>query len=207
MKQHIWIYGKRLAAVLTGIACLCAAAGCSKTNEINDSAAVPANAPVSDSSADSGETSSDDSTADSTAEAGGDTSIHVVAVGDNLVQQCVYQSAQAHSNDGTSYDFDYCYDNIKPLINGDLNIINQETLICGDGFEVSGSNFNFNSPVELGDAVVGMGFNVITMCNNHLLDKGESGLNGCLNYWDQKMQQYPDILACGVYRDLSLIHI
>lgn len=45
MKQHIWIYGKRLAAVLTGIACLCAAAGCSKTNEINDSAAVPANAP------------------------------------------------------------------------------------------------------------------------------------------------------------------
>ena len=41
MKQHIWIYGKRLAAVLTGIACLCAAAGCSKTNEINDSAAVP----------------------------------------------------------------------------------------------------------------------------------------------------------------------
>ena len=82
-----------------------------------------------------------------------------------------------------------------------LNIINQETLICGDGFEVSGSNFNFNSPVEVGDAVVGMGFNVITMCNNHLLDKGESGLNGCLNYWDQKMQQYPDILACGVYRD------
>ena len=81
MKQHIWIYGKRLAAVLTGIACLCAAAGCSKTNEINDSAAVPANAPVSDSSADSGETPSDDSTADSTAEAGGDTSIHVVAVG------------------------------------------------------------------------------------------------------------------------------
>ena len=125
MKQHIWIYGKRLAAVLTGIACLCAAAGCSKTNEINDSAAVPANAPVSDSSADSGETPSDDSTADSTAEAGGDTSIHVVAVGDNLVQQCVYQSAQAHSNDGTSYNFDYCYDNIKPLINGDLNIINQ----------------------------------------------------------------------------------
>ena len=108
MKQHIWIYGKRLAAVLTGIACLCAAAGCSKTNEINDSAAVPANAPVSDSSADSGETPSDDSTADSTAEAGGDTSIHVVAVGDNLVQQCVYQSAQAHSNDGTSYNFDYC---------------------------------------------------------------------------------------------------
>ena len=59
---------------------------------------------------------------------------------------------------------------ISPPINADLNIINQETLICGDGFEVSGSNFNFNSPVELGDAVVGMGFNVITMCNNHLLD-------------------------------------
>lgn len=50
MKQHIWIYGKRLAAVLTGIACLCAAAGCSKTNEINDSAAFRQTHRVSDSS-------------------------------------------------------------------------------------------------------------------------------------------------------------
>lgn len=201
MKTQIFLSGKRTTALLIGLALLSAVSGCGKTSQINDSAAVPANAPVSDSGTDAPADSSADSEADSNTDANGDTSIHVVAVGDNLVQQCVYQSAQAHSQDGTSYNFDYCYDNIKPLINGDLNIINQETLICGDGFEVSGSNFNFNSPTELGDAVVGMGFNVITMCNNHLLDKGESGLNSCLNYWDQKMQQYPDLLTCGVYRD------
>ena len=139
MKTQIFLSGKRTTALLIGLALLSAVSGCGKTSQINDSAAVPANAPVSDSGTDAPADSSADSEADSNTDANGDTSIHVVAVGDNLVQQCVYQSAQAHSQDGTSYNFDYCYDNIKPLINGDLNIINQETLICGDGFEVSGS--------------------------------------------------------------------
>lgn len=189
-----------------------AATGCGNTNQIEDEAAIPANAPVSESNAvaeqadaASGSLAEENSEA---AEAEEDSTIRVVAVGDNLVQQYVYQSAQAHAENGEAYNFDYCYQNIKPLINGDLNIINQETLICGDGFEVTGSNFNFNSPVELGDAVIDMGFNVITMCNNHLLDKGESGLSACLNYWDTKMEQYPETLVCGVYRDyVDMQHI
>ncbi len=182
---------------------LCAAfaittSGCSN---IDDDAAIPANVSVSEEESDTiAEDSSSEATEDAT-EADGDTSIHVVAVGDNLVQQYVYQSAQSHSSDGIGYDFNYCYENVTPLIDGDLNIINQETLICGEGFEVTGSNFNFNSPVELGDAVLDMGFNVVTMCNNHLLDKGEAGLSACLNYWDEKMAANPDLLACGVYRD------
>ena len=209
---------KRLFTAALSTVMLCAAAGCSNTNQINDEAAVPANAPAAQDSADNADNAGNsapeaDSAGENTeageaADASGDTTINVVAVGDNLVQQFVYQSAQAHSTDGTGYNFDYCYENVKPLIDGDLNIINQETLICGDGFEISGSNFNFNSPVELGDAVVGMGFNVITMCNNHVLDKGESGLSACMDYWDGKMQEYPDILACGVYRDyVDMQHI
>ena len=115
MKTQIFLSGKRTTALLIGLALLSAVSGCGKTSQINDSAAVPANAPVSDSGTDAPADSSADSEADSNTDANGDTSIHVVAVGDNLVQQCVYQSAQAHSQDGTSYNFDYCYDNIKPL--------------------------------------------------------------------------------------------
>lgn len=181
---------KRLFTAALSAVMLCAAAGCSNTNQINDEAAVPANAPAAQDSTDNAgnsvpetDSAGENTEAGEAADASGDTTINVVAVGDNLVQQFVYQSAQAHSTDGTGYNFDYCYENVKPMIDGDLNIINQETLICGDGFEISGSNFNFNSPVELGDAVVGMGFNVITMCNNHVLDKGESGLSACMDYW------------------------
>ena len=171
------------------VALCCMLAGCGNTGQIDDNAAVPANAPAGN-----GNILENSVPAETEAETtipeeptATDTNIHVVAVGDNLVQQFVYQSAQNHSADGVSFNFDYCYENIKPLIHGDINMINQETLICGEGFEISGSNFNFNSPTALGDAVINTGFNVITMCNNHLLDKGASGLNACINYWDEKM--------------------
>ncbi len=188
-------------AMLTALSC--GVTGCSGTNQIDDDAAVPANAPVADGTgAEAGGETAETTPADGTAtDANGDTTINVVAVGDDLVQEYVYKSAQDHATDGSAYNFDYCYENVKPLINGDLNIINQETLICGEDYEVSGSNFNFNSPVELGDAVTNMGFNVVTMCNNHLLDKGEGGLGASLNYWDEKMAQNPDLLTFGVYRD------
>ncbi|MCD7959282.1 MAG: CapA family protein [Ruminococcus sp.] len=197
-------------AIAFTLSAFLAAIGCSGTSEINDDGAVPANASVSDDTSAAADdtsdtadsTSTDEQTDDSiTEETGGAATINVVAVGDNLVQTRVYESALAHSDDGTSYNFQYCYENIEPLINGDLNIINQETLICGEGYEITGSNYNFNSPEELGDAIIDIGFNVITICNNHVLDKGESGLSSCLNYWDDKMEEYPDVLVTGIYRD------
>ncbi|MBE6857791.1 MAG: CapA family protein, partial [Ruminococcus sp.] len=102
--------------------------------------------------------------------------IHVVAVGDNLVQTAVYRNAQRHATDGT-YDFLPLYENVRDIIeSGDISIINQETLIANGEYEVSGSNFNFNSPVELGDDMIDLGFNVFTLANNHLMDKGTGGL-------------------------------
>lgn len=196
---------KRFFAAAIGLSLLMAYAGtgCAETRQIDSGAALP------ESSAAQTDTTLADTTADTTeitttiAPAPQDTAIHVVAVGDNLVQERVYESALAHSVDGTTYNFDYCYENIVPLLTGDLNIINQETLICGEGYELSGSNYNFNSPVELGEDIIEAGFNVITICNNHVLDKGESGLSSCLNYWDEKMVQHPGVLVTGIYRDYA----
>ncbi len=127
----------------------------------------------------------------------------VIAVGDNLVQNSVMNSAAANVVGSESYNFDYCYEGVKDIIAmGDIKVIDQETLICDDpNIEITGSNFNFNSPKELGPAVMRAGFNVVSMSNNHLLDKGVSGLESCLNYWDRMKADYPDLTVYGTYRD------
>ena len=126
--------------------------------------------------------------------------LRMVAVGDNLVQTGVYRAAQKWSTNGT-YDFTNTYANIKDIIQaGDISVINQETLIANDQYEVSGTNFNFNSPTQLGSALMDVGFNVITMSNNHLLDKGEGGLLATLDYWDS-VKQNTDVTVVGAYRD------
>lgn len=132
-----------------------------------------------------------------------DIKVNVLAVGDNLVQTNVYLNAQRHAGEEGKYDFAPLYENIKPIVQAaDVAIINQETLICGDEerFEISGSNFNFNSPNVLGDAMVDVGFDIFTTANNHMLDKGIAGLESSLDYWDGMMEKYP-ILAVGAYRD------
>lgn len=178
--------------------------GCGGTKAIGESEAVPADAPAAATAG--GELTSGENTGDTAAD--GATSIHVVAVGDNLVQECVYNSAKAHAENGEEYNFDYCYDNVKGLIDGDLNIINQEVLICNGDYEITGRDFNFNAPMPLGDEVIDMGFNIITLCNNHLLDKGVGGLTSCLDYWDAQCAKHPDILTYGAYRDyVDMQHI
>lgn len=129
-----------------------------------------------------------------------DKRIHIVAVGDNLVQTAVYREASYHSDDGT-YNFLPLYENVRSIIeSGDISILNQETLIANGEYEISGSNFNFNSPVELGDDMIKLGFNVFTMANNHVLDKGTGGLEATLDYWDSRCEMN-DIVVCGAYRN------
>lgn len=135
--------------------------------------------------------------------------VRMVAVGDNLIQTAVLRAAQSYASDGT-YDFRPCYENVKPYIQaGDVAVINQETLIANDEYEITGSNFNFNSPTQVGEAILDAGFNVITVSNNHMLDKGVGGLTAAMNYWDN-MRARNDITVVGAYRnkeDLENIRI
>lgn len=130
-----------------------------------------------------------------------DISVNMLAVGDNLVQTYVYKAAQAKAVGGEEYNFMPLYENVKPIVEqADVAVINQETIICGEGFEVSGSNFNFCSPPVLGDTMAEVGFDIFTIANNHMLDRAINGLEASLNYWDAMMHKYP-ILALGAYRD------
>lgn len=122
----------------------------------------------------------------------GTTVVHLCCAGDNLIHDNIYVDAR---NDDGTYDFAKCYAPCKKLIEGtDVAILNQETLV-NDAFEPSTFPL-FSTPTEVGDAVVDFGFNVISMSNNHVLDKGSAGLISSLDYWDTK-----DVVHYGAYRD------
>lgn len=125
-----------------------------------------------------------------------------LAVGDNLIHSRVYMTAAEHAEGSQEYNFGYCYQYVADEVAAaDLAFVNQETVICGEGYEITGSNLNFNSPEELGDALIDTGFDIICMANNHVLDKGSSGMSACLDYWDSRVEAHPDLIVLGAYRD------
>ncbi len=202
------MYIKKFIAAGISMLLLCAASGC-RSIDNSENARIPAgmqndgtqDATTTISDGMDGSVAREEATIANVKQTGGE--VRVIAAGDNLVQTAVYNSAAAHAEDGESYNFDYCYEGIRDVVSqGDISIINQETLICDDpDIEISGSNYNFNSPAELGPAILNAGFNVVSMSNNHLLDKGVDGLSACLDYWEQMEADNPDLLTYGVYRD------
>lgn len=122
--------------------------------------------------------------------------VSIAAVGDNLIHSSIYKQAAARASDG-GYDFGFAYENVEDIIRrADMAIINQETLICNGEYEPS-TYPRFNSPPELGDHMLSIGFDVFTMANNHTLDKGTDGLTACLDYWDSR----ESAVVCGAYRN------
>ena len=95
--------------------------------------------------------------------------VSFVAVGDDLIHSSVYKGAAT----GAGYDFSPVYAGVADVIDGaDISFVNQETML-GDG-NYSGYP-RFCSPKEVGAALVGAGFDVINIANNHSLDLGEEG--------------------------------
>lgn len=107
-----------------------------------------------------------------------------VAVGDNLIHDTIYEQA-AERTSGDGYDFSYDYENMEKYISApDVAILNQETIIST---EHNPSSYpTFNSPVELGEEMLEIGFDVFNISTNHSLDKGEKGLISTINYWKDK---------------------
>ena len=83
--------------------------------------------------------------------------VSFVAVGDNLIHDTVYEQAAARVSNG--YDFSYDYKNVADRIKTpDVAILNQETIISTE-HNVS-SYPMFNSPVEVGEEMLKIGFDV-----------------------------------------------
>ena len=111
----------------------------------------------------------------------------MVMVGDCLIHRFVYEDAFLGNN---TYSFDKMFTEVEPLIrNHDLAYYNQESIIGGKALGLS-SYPRFNSPEEIGDSMVNLGFNLVSLANNHTLDKGEIGVTNSVNYWKTKPSVY-----------------
>jgi poly-gamma-glutamate synthesis protein (capsule biosynthesis protein) len=129
---------------------------------------------------------------DNVVKGSGSFSVKLLAVGDNLIHTQVINSGK--QSDGT-YNYDHLYSNVKDIISAaDIAIINQETILGGTAFPYSGYP-RFNSPDEIGTAVVNAGFDVILQATNHTLDMGLDGVLNDMAFWNR---QHPDITVLGI---------
>ena len=120
--------------------------------------------------------------------------VSLCMVGDLLIHQPILNYAESQKKND-SYNFDFIFENMEKYIKEyDIKVINEEVLISGKTFGISGYP-RFNSPFELADSVVKAGFNVILKATNHINDKNEEARLIDLNNW----KKFPDIKVIGSY--------
>ena len=117
--------------------------------------------------------------------------LSLIMVGDALLHGSVYRDAYKNG----VYNFDSQLEYIKPIVqNYDLAFYNQESILGGT--ELGLSDYPaFNSPQEFGDAMVNSGFNLVSLANNHTMDRGEKAVLNSCEYWKSK----ENVLAAGSY--------
>ena len=107
----------------------------------------------------------------------------LVAVGDALIHGAVYTDASLGNN---NYDFSKMFTDVAPLIKDyDLKYYNQETIIGGKDLGVQHYP-RFNSPDEIALNLLDIGFNMVSLANNHSLDMNEVGVLNSVNFWRDK---------------------
>lgn len=127
------------------------------------------------------------------------TRVSFAAIGDNLVHPCIYIDAKNRAvAGGRAYNFKPPYADILPIIQAaDYAFINQETPMAGAQFGYSGYPY-FNSPQDLGYDLVEMGFDIIGLANNHMLDQGAAGYQGTIDF-----VKTLDVTTIGAYENVD----
>ena len=103
--------------------------------------------------------------------------VSFLAAGDNIIHEAVYTDAAAlaavqASSSGyrEKYYFDSMYNGVAPMIrNADVAFVNEECPVAGEQYGISGYPI-FNAPYESLEALERIGFDVVNVANNHMLD-------------------------------------
>ena len=113
--------------------------------------------------------------------------VSFIACGDNLVHSSVYSDAQTlAAGTDKEYNFLPMYDNVADIIQyADLAFINQETPFGGSSRPISGYPL-FNTPEQMGDDLITLGFDIIGLANNHMLDSTAKGYENTIDFWNSK---------------------
>ena len=114
----------------------------------------------------------------------------VFMVGDALLHGAVYKQAEHNG----VYDFSGMVEVLGEIVDDyDLKFYNQETILGGTELGLS-TYPTFNSPQEFGDAMMDLGFNLVSLANNHTMDRGQKALAASHEYWAAQ-----DALTAGSY--------
>lgn len=125
---------------------------------------------------------------------GEQTSVHFLAVGDDLISETLNNEAYREGG-GRTYDYSYIFDPLRDKIQSyDLAAINQETILIGDYSKHSGYP-TFGTPDTVASAIVDAGFDIVTQATNHSMDKGLAGISHTIAVW----QQYPQVTLLGLH--------
>jgi len=120
--------------------------------------------------------------------------ISILAVGDNIIHEAVYIDAKSRADDGAEYDFLPMYNGVADAIKeADIAFVNQEAPMAGKKYGISGYP-TFNAPQEAGRALADVGFDVINLANNHIMDKQSAGARATVEF----VQSLP-VTELGVY--------
>lgn len=119
------------------------------------------------------------------------TRISFVAAGDNIIHEAVFTDAKANAAAQAAtggavqaYAFAPMYDGLAAIISGaDLAYVNHESPISPSS-AIAGYP-DFNSPTDAGRDLLAVGFDIVNIANNHMLDMGERGLDESIAYWNQ----------------------
>lgn len=117
----------------------------------------------------------------------------LMCAGDNLIQSNILTQARQRGEEG-GYDFSYAYDGLRKVISmSNIAFINQES-VFDTSAEPTGDEI-YNSPTELLDEMIDVGFDVFNQSNNHIMDKDIFGIQNNLALFDSRQ----NILLTGLY--------
>lgn len=118
----------------------------------------------------------------------------LIMVGDALIHGAIYDNVRS-----SGYDFKPIFSEVRNVFDDyELKFYNQETILGGTELGLS-SYPQFNSPQQVGDAFMDMGFNLVSLATNHTLDRGVSTgwktIQRSREYWNK----HENVIAAGSY--------
>ena len=124
--------------------------------------------------------------------------VSFIGCGDNIIYAGNIKDARSKAlPGGRQYNFKPMYENVADIIeSADIAFINQENVMCGEGYEISYYPM-FNSPQELGYDLQELGYDVVNIANNHMLDKDSAGLEKTIEFW----KNMDGVLMIGGYEN------
>ncbi len=101
-----------------------------------------------------------------------ETEVSFVVFGDNLIHEPIYRYGLRQEE-----SFGFLFENLREVIaRSDVAVIGQETPLTDDP-ALYGGYPRFGTPVQVGQAIVDAGFDVVTCATNHALDRGVKGVD------------------------------